>query len=524
MVESQLSENQAFYASYRRSLIDRFLDKEDASDEDEGIAVDKLPVIDDYQFKYHWAINSNHLLSAVAAGARDDVAATFNQNSNAGLRDPDFIGPAAIKMGFDSQGLAWEWIPGKGERRLKTLFSHITDDFDISYGTGQFLLIDTERQILKSEYGHMLADQHWLTLGASAERADYDASINIKFVPCDSFMPDCPTIDAKLVPFKQQLQIQTNIVYLEDQWQLSDALNLTSGLHFTEDDYLNESTLEPRFHIDYDLNRNWSINAAVGQYSQLPNLDEMLEEIGNPDLEYIHAVHYVMGLEHTLHDDWSWHSDLYYKKLDNIVISATADPELRDIRKNYTNNASGAAYGIELLVDKKLSNKWYGWLALSLSKTKRENGYTNETRPFDYDRPVILNLVANYQLSELWLLGFKWSLQSGALYTPIPDVKFNENNPDVPEPIYGELNSERLPSYHRLDIWAEYTKPTDYGYWSFFVDLLNAYNQENIEGYELSPNGHDLDSSTPDGFGSNVPVRSITGISFFPSIGFEIQF
>lgn len=66
------------------------------------------------------------------------------------------------------------------------------------------------------------------------------------------------------------------------------------------------------------------------------------------------------------------------------------------------------------------------------------------SRSIDFDRPVMLNLVVNYQLSQFWLLGFKWSIQSGALYTLIVDVKVNDTYPDVLEPVYGELNSERL--------------------------------------------------------------------------------
>jgi outer membrane receptor for ferrienterochelin and colicin len=330
-------------------------------------------------------------------------------------------------------------------------------------------------------------------------------------------------VDADFLSFKTALVLRSDFVYLEDQWQINDVLSLNSGLHFSQDDYLDQQQLEPRFNLDYSINDNWSLNLAAGQYSQLPNIDEMLAETGNPDLHYINSRHYVIGLENSLQAGWSWQVDLYYKQLDNVVISVT-DPDSADFGKGYTNKASGFAYGLEVLIDKQLTNKWYGWLALSLSKTQRKSGYSGETRPFDYDRPLILNLVANYQLTPHWLLGFKWTIQSGLLYTPIVDVKANANNPEVLEPVYGQLNSQRLPYYHRLDIRAEYKRPSTYGYWSVFIDLLNAYNQENIEAYKFAPNGNDLDSSVPDGFGDNVPVRSKTGIPLFPSIGFEVQF
>lgn len=195
-----------------------------------------------------------------------------------------------------------------------------------------------------------------------------------------------------------------------------------------------------------------------------------------------------------------------------------------DFAQRYSNDASGKAYGAELLINKNLTDKFFGWLALSLSQTERRNERTGQSRDFDYDKPIILNWVTNFQPSERWLFGLKWSLQSGALYTPIIDLRSNTNNPDVLEPVYGELNSERLPFYHRLDLRAEYTRPTGYGMWNLFVDVLNAYNSRNVQGYNFAPNENNTISSTPDGFGSNVPVTRAEGLGFFPSIGFKIQF
>jgi hypothetical protein len=77
--------------------------------------------------------------------------------------------------------------------------------------------------------------------------------------------------------------------------------------------------------------------------------------------------------------------------------------------------------------------------------------------------------------------------------------------------------------FHRLDFRAEYTRPKRWGYWKFYVDVLNAYDQDNVASYEYAPNGRKLISAPP-GFGANVPVTRTLGDSLFPSIGFEVQF
>ncbi len=136
----------------------------------------------------------------------------------------------------------------------------------------------------------------------------------------------------------------------------------------------------------------------------------------------------------------------------------------------------------------------------------------------------MIDLVANYQLSERWSLAAKWSYESGDMYTPITHLSPNINNPDILEPIYGEYNSERFSAYHRLDLRAEYLRNKSWGHWTFYIDLLNAYNRENINAYDYSPNNVDTLDETPAGFGEDVPVTAEVSMEFFPSLGFEIQF
>lgn len=524
MVESEITENQAFYASFRRSLIDQFYDKDDATDEEkEGIAVDQLPVADDYQLKHLWDIDKENQLSFVAAGANDKIGATFKQNSNAVLLDPDFAGAADLKTGFDSQGIVWNYTPQSDRTRAKTLLTHTSDVDKATYGTGQFIDIEADRLLLREHFSQQLTDSHWLTIGAGVEQTDYDIDVNAKIVPCAYNDPDCIPTDAPLIRYRNKMDMQTTTSYLQDDWHMTDALLLTTGVHYMADDYLDEKAVQPRLRLLYTINDQWAVNFATGRYAQIPQLPEIVDETGNPDLKYIDARHYVIGVDHQWEEGWSWHVDTYYKKLDNVVssISNPADP---DFGKNYSNDAMGRAYGLELLVNKKMTEKFYGWLALSLSKTERRDDRTGETRPFDFDRPVILNMVGNYQLTDRWLFGFKWTIQSGLLYTPIVDLRESTTHPGTYVPVYGELNSERLPVYHRLDLRGEYSRPTRFGFWSIFVDVLNAYDQKNVEGYQYSPNGYQTEHSTPDGFGDNVPVTEEEGFRFFPSIGFKIQF
>jgi ABC-type nitrate/sulfonate/bicarbonate transport system substrate-binding protein len=49
-------------------------------------------------------MNGNNDLSFVAAGASDSLKATFEENHEEALRDPDFAGPASLDQGFEKAG------------------------------------------------------------------------------------------------------------------------------------------------------------------------------------------------------------------------------------------------------------------------------------------------------------------------------------------------------------------------------------------------------------------------------------
>ncbi|MGQ9427622.1 TonB-dependent receptor [Gilvimarinus sp. F26214L] len=513
LLESGITDNQAFYASYRRSLFDQFVKDPESIDENSGVTIQQLPVAEDYQFKYRWDLNPLNRLTVLAAGASDEVAATLRPHSDMARRDPAFAGPAAVTTGFDSHGLAWDRLSESGKHGLNLTITRTSDYDNAHYGTAQFLNIDTDRQMLRGQWDANLSEAHHLTVGGWLEETEYQLGLNAKLPPCSSFDPACPTIDAPLVRLDDHFEMNSQVGYLEDFWSISPNFSLRAGLHYMQDDYLNGQALDPRLRLQWQATEQWRLHAAYGHYAQLPEPGEFAPALGNPQLGYIESAHSVLGVERRFGEGWSWRVEAYHKSLNNLPLSLSADRD-PDFQNRYSNDVSGETYGLELLLKKDLTEKLYGWLAVSLSRSERRNERSGEVWKSDYDKPAIVNWVMNYQASERWLLGMKWSYRSGQLYTPVVDTRPNANNPAVSESIYGPLNSERLPAYHRLDLRAEYSRPTGYGMWSMFVDLLNAYNQENLQAI----------SSTPDRISGDMHTTRSEGLGVFPSIGFKVQF
>ncbi len=207
----------------------------------------------------------------------------------------------------------------------------------------------------------------------------------------------------------------------------------------------------------------------------------------------------VLGITQTLSPGWNWRAEAYAKRFDNYAV---ADPVL-----NYRNGASGTAQGLELLVRKEAvaGTRLSGFASLSLSRARRTIDATGERFPFEFDQPVIATVVGQYKLSERWQLGARFSYHTGSPYTPVvgtglyPDGRVR--------PVFGPVNSQRLPAYHRLDLRADARFSPRL---TAYVELINAYARQNVSGYSYS-----ADYRTRE---------EIQQLPVFPSFGLKYQF
>lgn len=507
LLEGGVGETQSFYVAARASVLDKLLDAADYEpDEEDDLTFDQFPKDHDYQAKYLWRIGSHHRLEASAIGARDEAAATFGARSDDALLDPGMTGRASLERAFGSQAV--RWIFENGAHRLQTALGHLSESLLNKQGDGaEFLDIDTDEWTFRSQYDFRLANSHTLGAGMEYQRSTYDYGIRVRYRSCSIFSPDCETDKGQLTEANDEQQIETADAFLEDIWTVAPGFTLTSGVHFARNEYLDESHAEPRVAAQWQLNPALELHASWGKYHQQPEIDQIVPIFGNPQLASPEAVHYVFGGTIRPTRLWSIAADVYYKDLSKVAVDVP-EPTL------YVNAATGKAYGAEILVNRDRGERWYGWLSLSASKTERRNELTGESIPFDYDVPVVANLVLNYRIDANWETGLRWNLRSGMPYTPIVGNKPNPDYPGYYLPVYGELNSERAKAYHRLDLRIE--RKFDYGRaeGSYYLDIINAYARKNggAVRYEAIAGS------------SDYRLEEEESLPFFPSFGVKITF
>lgn len=513
LAEGSVTENSAFYLSYRRSQIHLFLPE---GEEDEGYTIFKAPVSDDYQAKYQWLIGDAHKLTFSASGASDTGGVNISENSEDGRIDPDSIGDLKIGTRFDSQSISWQYY-GDDHKMMHLVAGHNVNQTDEKFGDGQFIKVDDESYNLRFFYQLAWIEDHKLGFGIDYSKTEVDYSFDIIPYYCTEFDNDCRQQKGDRIQDDTSLSDQNIAVYLDETWQINDDWQLVLGVRGERNDYTEQSFVHPRFALNWQATDSLMIKAKAGTYSRFPDINTAIKKLGNPKIESPKATHYSLGFDYDLNGLWFTSVDIYQKELSDLPRS-TDELSVSDINNDihYTADTSGSAQGVEWLVRRERESGWFGWASLSWSQSDRTDDLTNITSDYYLDTPMVANLVVNYELNERWDFGLRFTLRSGAKYTPITGLRDNPDYDDHYLPDYGQVNSKTLPVYHRLDLEANY-KTTYWGYdaqWTWAI--INAMAQKNVSGYYYDPQ----DGDSPD----NFTVSGEEDIGIFPYVGLKMTF
>jgi len=309
--------------------------------------------------------------------------------------------------------------------------------------------------------------------------------------------------------------------------KVGTLLILEPGLRFHYYGSLSELSVEPRLGLKYSITEDFRFKASGGKYSQnlvAANSDRDVVNLfygflsGATDLpssfrdnpitsKLQKATHGVAGFEYDLGDHWDVTVESYIKDFSQISninrnklyddVPAYSDrPEI--LRKDFIVE-HGWAYGYDALV-KFEKGRYYFWGVYAWSKVQRDDGI--QVYAPNFDRRHNVNLVANAKMGkeERWYLSVRWNLGTGFPFTPTqgyyPGIDFLDpfGNPDInfdyttangdPSVLYGALNSNRLPTYHRLDASLKYSTTLKTGQAEIVIGVTNMYNRENIFYYD----------------------------------------
>jgi hypothetical protein len=449
------------------------------------------------------------------------------------------------------------------------LFSNISLIYsDYYYGLKlNFVEFDWDSGIqnfnLKYDFKHYISNLITLQYGLN--------TIYYKFNPGDIQ----PTTEASGInPFKLIDKFAfENAIYLDVEHKLSNKLALSYGLRFSsfyrlgqdelnvyqndeavsfnEDFKIYEKSepigtetfkrsdiissfhnLEPRLSLAYRLNSNSSIKGSYNRMNQylhlLSNTNSPTPlDVWTPSGKYIKPQkldQFAIGYFKNFNDDaYSLEVESFYKSVKNrIDYIDGADLIANNAIEQVILNGRAEAYGLEILL-RKNEGRFKGWLAYTLSKSQQQTKGRTLTETginfgnwynTPYDKTHDISLTGSYQWNQKWKFNANFLFQTGQP-TTYPNAQYQYHGINIPS--FEGRNTNRLPTYNRLDFSATYTpKPEKIKGWqSYWVfGIYNIYNRRNAATISFAEN-------------STTGINEATRLSIFgivPSISYNFKF
>jgi hypothetical protein len=295
------------------------------------------------------------------------------------------------------------------------------------------------------------------------------------------------------------------------------------GLRFHHYATLAKSSFEPRLSMKFSVLRNLRLKASAGLYSQ--NLISAIsdrdivnffygflsapvnlvnEDDNDPSDYYLQkSQHYIVGAEVDIFSKLFINLEVYYKYYPQLInfnnYKMLNEENFPEKPKYYTRDfivESGYAKGIDFsfLYDDQFRRLEMGY-SYAITKRIYDDPELGRTEYYpQYDRRHNLNISGSirFGLHHSWEVNSRWSFGTGFPFTPTMGyyeaINFDENalinhltsNGSLGM-VYGDYNTARLPSYHRLDMAIKKrisikTKSV----MEFELSVINLYNRKNV--------------------------------------------
>ncbi len=293
----------------------------------------------------------------------------------------------------------------------------------------------------------------------------------------------------------------------------------------------------PRASVSYVLPRDFSLNANVGIYYQLPPSTALSYQEGgeyvNSHLDYINVKQVTIGADWRRGRELLISTELFYKYYSKLPVSIDTQTPLSDQGTDYgtigdellDQQGSGRAYGVEFMARWDIPAKLSLVGSLTLFSSEYRISRDAPYRASAWDSRVIFNASGTYFLRNGWSLGAKISATGSSPYTPydVDSSALIEYWDTVGQPAsdYAQYNSKRLKAYAQLDVRVD--KMFYFSRWMLgvYLDIQNL-SMSKFEQQQIPVSTGEVDPNDS----SRYVMKYLNNISdtVLPTFGITAQF
>lgn len=469
----------------RRSYLDYLLKAVVPSGGDVGLTV--APRYYDGQFRLDYQPpGSAHQLSFLALTSDDALGLLINRPA---AQDPNLSGSIDAETGFQQLRLKHQWRKEGLSVTSVAMFEKLLLRFVV--GPSSFLL-NGHSLFLRSTAAWDLSDKLGISAGIDVanRRVQVGAVFRQSFLFREGdFNTQGPRPDDATITLRPEIYNRLSPgVWVEARYRIFPNFQVTPGLRadlyrYSPHESNTTGTVTPRLSARWDLSEQFALKAGLGRYSEGARNGDAAQPFGNPAILPERAWQATLGTGLRPLPGVFLSVETFYKSLSDLIVRTPALETVNGVaRPRLLDNAgTGRVLGLEILLRKELTARFFGWIAYTFSRSDRIDRPGAPRRLFDFDQTHNLTAIASYRFASHWQLGVRERIISGNPDTPVIGSRYLASF-DAYLPVYGPSNSLRLPVFHQLDVRLDRTWTFDGWLLDAYLDVLNSYNHRSVEG------------------------------------------
>ncbi len=431
----------------------------------------------DYQLKLDWRISRSMDATLLLLGTDDSLSAVLD-------RPPPGFGDANSDVGFNTNfhgAIALLRSRGKGWKARTTAgLVRVGANLDL---LGEFRFDVTNWQTTVRQDFTFGEGPLQLRTGVDVFVDPFKAEVLLP--PQAADLGEGADADAGSRQLEQKATAVQPAVWFDAVFKLRKDLEVVPGIRLDLFRGQNKGqTFLPRINARWTPKPKLTFKGATGVLSQAPQVQDVVDRFGNPDLLPFYSWETSFGVEAQPHERLTLDVQVFHKQLWDMIVQPRTPWE----GFGNVNAGRGRIVGLELLLRHPPVGRFFGWVSYTLMRGTVQPHPDIPERLLDWDQTHILTMVGSYKLPYNLEFSARFRLVSGNPYTAVIGAVFQEENDDWDPVRSACVNCARMPPFHQLDLRVD--KKFVYDRWllGVYLDVQNVYNRANPESINYNYN------------------------------------